>query len=276
LQGFKPCAETVNVAPSHSQSVLAAIGDDLNDCAADPQARPWTAVFIVASPRPANGKTFLARLIIDFLRMNGGPVQAFELAPGDDALSDQLPDLTSYADLDSTRARMQLFDRLILADGIAKVIDVGHLSFQRFFSVMDEIKFAEAAQRRSLDVIVLYAADAHPKSVAAYDILKRRLPSLILVPVFNDGILKGKKLRDQYPFTRAAAVPIQISLLPPALKAHAQRSGLSFVDFHSQASAPVPLGPAFELRSWTKRAFLEFREFELRLLMEKLRTSLRG
>jgi hypothetical protein len=261
---------------SHSQSVLAAIGDDLPE-SADPQARPWTAVFIVASPRPANGKTFLSRLVIDFLRMNGGPVEAFELAPGDDdALSDQLPDLTTFADVDSTRARMRLFDRLITSDGVAKVVDVGHLAFQRFFSVMDEIRFAEAARRRSLEVIVLYAADAHPKSVAAYGILQRRLPSLILVPVFNDGILKGKKLRDQYPFTRAAAVPIQIPLLPAGLKAHAGRSGLSFVDFHSQASAPVPFGPAHELRSWTKRAFLEFREFELRLLMEKVRTSLKG
>ena len=110
----------------------------------------------------------------------------------------------------------------------------------------------------------------------AYAILQRRLPSLILVPVFNDGILKGRKLRDQYPFTRAAAVPLQIPLLPPALKLHAERSGHSFVDFHSQLPAPVPIGPAFELRSWTKRAFLEFRELELRLLMEKLRASLKG
>jgi hypothetical protein len=263
------------VALSHSQSVLAAIGDEVPE-SADPQARPWTAVFIVASPRPVNGKTFLARLVIDFLRMNGGPVEAFELAPGDAALSDQLPDLTSYSDLERTKGRMRLFDRLITSDGVAKVVDVGHLAFQRFFSVMDEITFAEAAQRRSLEVIVLYAADAHTTSIKAYDILQRRLPSLVLVPVFNDGILKGKKLRDQYPFTRAAAVPLQIPLLPPALKAHAERSGLSLADFHSQASAPVPFGPGFELRSWTKRVFLEFRELELRLLMERLRASLKG
>src|SRR5262249_11762096 len=124
--------------------------------------------------------------------------------------------------------------------------------------------------------IVLYAADAHVKSVKAYEILQRRLPSVILVPVFNDGILKGKKLREQYPFTRASAVPLQIPLLPPAVKAHAERSGLSYGDFHRQSSAPVPLGPAYELRSWTRRAFLEFRELELRLLMEKLRASLKG
>jgi hypothetical protein len=263
------------VALSHSQSVLAAIGDDLPE-SADPKARPWTAVFIVASPRPVNGKTFLARLVIDFLRMNGGPVEAFELAPGDAALSDQFPDMTAYADVDSTQARMRLFDRLITPDGIAKVVDVGHYAFQRFFSVMDQITFAEEANRRSLEVIVLYAADAHPTSIKGYAILQRYLPTLTLVPVFNDGILKGKKLRDQYPFTRAAAVPIQIPLLPPSLKAHAERSGLSFVDFHSQSSAPVPIGPAFELRSWTRRVFVEFRELELRLLMEKLRASLKG
>ena len=266
---------TKNVALSHSQSVLAAIGDDLPE-SADPQTRPWTAVFIIASPRPATGKTFLARLVIDFLRMDGGPVEAFELTPGDAALSDQLPDLTAHADLESTRDRMRLFDRLITADGVAKVVDVGHLAFPRFFSVMDQINFAEEAQRRSLEVIVLYAANAHPTSVKAYDILQRRLPSLIMVPVFNDGILKGKKLRDQYPFTRASAVPLQIAPLPPALKAHVERSGQSFADFHSQQPTPVPLGPAFELRSWTKRTFLEFRELELRLLMERLRTSLKG
>jgi len=259
---------------SHSQSVLATIVDDRPDHDADPAARPWTAVFIVASPRPATGKTFLARLIADFLRKDGGKVEAFELSPGDAALADQLPDLTAHSDLDSTQAQMRLFDRLILTDGVAKVVDVGHVSFLRFFSLMDEIGFAQEAQRRRLEVIVLYAADAHPTSVKAYDILSRRLPSIVLVPVFNEAILKGRKLRDQYPFTGAAAVPLQVPLLPPALKHCVERWGQSFAEF--LVPTPVPIGPAFELRSWTKRMFLELREFELRLLMEKLRASLKA
>jgi hypothetical protein len=264
------------VAISHSQSVLAAIGNDLPDSSADPQTRPWTAVFIIASPRTGTGKTFLARLIADFLRMDGGPIEAFELSPGDVTLADQLPELTVQSDLDSTQAQMRLFDRLILIDGIAKVVDVGHASFPRYFSLLDEIGFADEAQRRGLEVIILYAVDAHPNSATAYSILQRRMPAMIMVPVFNEGILKGRKVRDQYPFTHAAAVPMQIPLLPPHLKAHADRSGASFADFHSQLPTPVPVGPAFELRSWTKRAFLEFRELELRMLMEKLRASLKG
>jgi hypothetical protein len=38
----------------------------------------------------------------------------------------------------------------------------------------------------------------------------------------------------------------------------------------------TPIGHAFELRSWTKRVFLEFRELELRLLLERLCASLRA
>jgi hypothetical protein len=266
------------VATSHSQSVLATLGDDLfrSGAGAHTGPRRSTTVFIVASPRPATGKTFLARLLAEFLHMNGSLVEAFELSPGDVALSNQLPDFTTPSDLDSTQAQMRLFDRLILADGVAKVVDVGHESFQRFFSLMDEIGFAREARRRGLDVIVLYAADAHPVSIRAFSILQRRLPDLILAPVFNDGILKGRRLRDQYPVSQATAVPLQIPILAPTLKAHVERTGHSFADFHRHATSPIPIGPDFELRSWTKRAFLEFRELELRLLMEKLQDSLKG
>jgi hypothetical protein len=258
---------------SHSQSVLATIVDERSGQSTGPDTRPWTAVFIVASPRPATGKTFLARVVADFLRKDGGKVEAFELSPGDVALTDQLPGLTEYSDLDSTQAQMRLFDRLIQSDGVAKVVDVGHASFKQFFCLMDEIGFADEARRRGMEVIVLYAADAHPISVKAYEILQRRLASLVLVPVFNEEITKGRRLREQYPFTRAAAVPIQIARLPPALKDCVDRWGQSFAEFVSPT--PIPIGPEFELRSWTKRTFLELREFELRLLMEKVKASLK-
>jgi hypothetical protein len=258
--------------------VLAAVGGEVPKQTTDPLTgeRHWTALFIVASPRPATGKTFLARLVTDFLRMDGGAVEAFQLSPGDLGLADLLPALTVNADLDSTRSQIALFDRLIEADGVAKVVDVGHAAFERFFAVAEEIGFAGEARDRAIETVVLFAADPHARSVAAYADLCRRCPQTVLVPVFNEALLKGRKLRDQYPFVRAAAVPLQIPALSPGLKIHVERSGLSFVDFHSQLPMAVPIGPAFELRSWTKRTFLEFRELELRLLLEKLRASLRS
>jgi hypothetical protein len=38
----------------------------------------------------------------------------------------------------------------------------------------------------------------------------------------------------------------------------------------------IPIGLAFELRSRIRRTFLEFRELELRLLLERLRAALPG
>ena len=52
-------------------------------------ARQRTPVFIVASTRPQVGKTFLARLLADFLRLEDGNICAFDVAPGDDALRDR-------------------------------------------------------------------------------------------------------------------------------------------------------------------------------------------
>ena len=265
------------MANTNSQSVLAAVCNrmEAEDAARTPaHALRWTAVFIVASARPLTGKTFLARLVADFLRLDGGPVEAFDLN-GEPALADTLPSLTTPAELDSTRGQMSLFDRLIVDDGVPKVVDLGHAQFARFFAVMEEIGFVEQANRRAIETVVLYAADPHPASVKAYGALRGRFPSAVLVPVFNEAILKGRKVREAYPFARAAAVPLQIPLLQPGLKAHADRSGLSFADFHGTLPVAVPLGPAFELRSWTKRTFLEFRELELRLLLDKLRASLR-
>ncbi len=264
--------------PSDSQFVLAALARDLPEqtAATEPEQRQWSAVFIVASPRPATGKTFLARLLTDFLRMDGGAVEAFEINPGDIALSDHLPGLATRSDLGSTQAQIALFDRIILADGVARIVDLGHTAFEQFFTIIEQIEFVEAAAHRRLETIILFAADPHPVSVNVYAKLRLRFPKALVVPVFNEGILKGRRLRDQFPFTRAAAVPLQIPALPPALRLHAERSGHSFVDFNSQLPMAVPLGPAFELRSWTKRTFLEFRELELRLLLEKLRASLKG
>ncbi len=259
-----------------SQQRLAAVREEMpgGSAAAASAAKRRTPVFVVASPRPQVGKTFLARLLTDFLRLDGGEPVAFDLNPSGDALRDYLPGLATATDLGDIRGQMALFDRLIVDDGIAKVVDLGHAAFERFFAIVEEIGFIDEACRRSIEPMILFAADPHPISVKAYADLRRHFPKAVVVPVFNEAIVKGRKLRDQFPFGRAAAVPLQIPLLPPMLKAQADRSAHSFADFHAQLPVGVPIGFAFELRSWTKRTFLEFRELELRLLLEKLRASL--
>jgi hypothetical protein len=238
-------------------------------------ARPQSQVFIVASPRPQVGKTFIARLVTDFLRLDRNDPVAFDLNPSGDALIDYLPRLAIAADIGVVKGQMALFDRLILADGIAKVVDVGSASFECFFAIMEEISFIKEAARRAIEPVILYIADPHPVTVNTYADLQRRLPGTVLVPVFNEAILKGRRIRAQFPFTRTATVPLQIPALAPLLKAQLDGSRYSFVDVHDHPPTAIPIGLASELRAWTRRAFLEFRELELRLMLEQLRASLR-
>jgi hypothetical protein len=239
-------------------------------------AKGWTPLFIVASPRPRSGKTFLARLVIDFLRLDGASIKAFDLDPGEAGLAEQMPLVARHADIASTESQMALFDRLIVEDGVPKVIDLGHALFERFFQLLEEIGFMQEAVRRSLEPVILYAAHPHPASPDAYCRLRKRFPEMILVPVFNGAIVQGRRLRDDYPFNRAATVPLKIPLLSPPLRPYAERARHSFADFHRKLPPEIPARHAAELRSWTKRAFLELRELELRLLLDKLRASLRA
>jgi hypothetical protein len=268
------------VSGSNSQRATAHSGEELpaDDAANGPDAEPTprTQVFIVASPRPQVGKTFVARLLADFLRLDDRDVVAFDLNPSGDALCDYLPELATAGDLGDVKDQMALFDGLIVGDGTAKIVDVGHGSFERFFAIMAEIGYLREARRQSIEPLILFAADPHPVAIKAYADLQRCCQGAILVPVFNEAIAKGQKLRDHFPFTRAATVPLQIPALAPMLKAQMEKSRYSFAEVHDKLPMAIPIGLAFELRAWTRRTFLEFRELELRLLLEKLRASLPG
>jgi hypothetical protein len=240
------------------------------------EEKKHAAIFIIASPRPQVGKTFLARVLVDFLRMGGDNPIAFDLNPIGDALKDYLPDFATATDLNDIKSQMAMFDRLVVNDGRGKIVDIGHTSLERFFSIAQEIGLFSEAVRRSINPVIMFIADAHPVTISTYADLRHRLRDGVIVPVFNEAILRGKKLRQEFPFTHAAAVPVQIPALAPMLKAQIEKTRYSFYDIHDRLLVGIPLALAFELRSWTRRAFREFRELELRLLLEELRASLPG
>src|SRR5579871_6917142 len=98
-----------------------------------------TPVYIICSPRPLVGKTLVARLLSEFLLLKNGQVAAFDVNLKEPSLLDYLPDLTETAEVDDTFGKMELMDRLIISDGIAKVIDLGFHAFDGFFKMTEEI-----------------------------------------------------------------------------------------------------------------------------------------
>jgi hypothetical protein len=137
---------------------------------------PATPVYIICSPRPLVGKTLIARLLSEFLQLKDGTVIAFDVNLKEPSLLDYLPDLTETAEIGDTFGKMALMDRVIMNDGIAKVIDLGFHAFDEFFKMTDEIGFMKEAARRGVAPVVLFVGDTDRVSARSYPMLQRQIP----------------------------------------------------------------------------------------------------
>ena len=238
-------------------------------------SRP-THVYIVTSPRPRVGRTLVARAFTEFYRADGRPVAAFDLNRDAVALADFLPKFATRAQIADTRGQMALFDQLIVDDEKPKVVDLGASLFEPFFTVMSDIGFVAEARASSVEPVILFVATPEQETAQAYADLHRRFPDVTIVPVHNEGIARGSHIREKFPSWSAVALPLQVPQLSPSLRFIIETKPFSFSDFKRGLSAYVPEILEAELNSWIKRVYLQFRELELRLLLDRLRSSLDG
>src|SRR5579863_5688452 len=151
-----------------------------------------TPVYIICSPRPLVGKTLVARLLSEFQLLKNGSVAAFDVNLKEPSLLEYLPDITEAAEIDDTFGKMALMDRLIINDGIAKVIDLGFHAFDEFFKMTEEIGFMKEAARRGVSPIVLFVADTDRASARGYPMLQQQIPASALVTVDNEHVVRGE------------------------------------------------------------------------------------
>src|SRR3982075_1012105 len=151
-----------------------------------------TPVYIICSPRPLVGKTLIARLLSEFLLLKNGTVTAFDINLKEPSLLEYLPKITETADVIDTFGKMQLMDRGIVDDGIAKVIDLGFHAFDEFFKMTEEIGFMKEAARRSVAPVILFVADTDRVSARAYPMLQQQIPASAPVTIDNEFIVRGE------------------------------------------------------------------------------------
>jgi hypothetical protein len=233
-----------------------------------------TPLYIVCSRRARVGKTLVARLLIDFFLLEGRPVAGFDLAGEAPSLRDYLPGYTGKADVADIHGQMALFDRLIADDSMAKVVDLAPASFEPFFAVLRQIGFVEDARRRGIEPVALFMTHPDSACVQAYAELQSRLPELVLVPVYNEAVVKPRRDVKNFPLSRAVSVPLHIPVLLAPLHRYLEKPPFSFADFRSTAPGDIPLDVYMELHRWMRRVFVEFRELELRLLLRDMKAAL--
>ena len=229
-----------------------------------------TQLYIVASRHPRVGKTLLARLLIEFLRISGRPLVGYDLDPREPALAGYFPNLVWPVDIADTRGQMALFDRILSDHWRTTVIDLGQGLFDQFFNVMTEIGFEDEARQKLIQPVVLFITDPAPFTAQTYAELRGRLEQTIFVPVHNEAAA-FMVIGQDFPPSSPKFATIRIPRLSPIVRGLIDRPGFSFSAYMSQQ----PGGP-IEVHSWISRVFAEFRELELRLLIGQLESSLRG
>jgi hypothetical protein len=218
-----------------------------------------TPVYIICSPRPLVGKTLIARLLSEFLLLKDGTVASFDINLKEPSLLDYLPKITETAEVDDTFGKMALMDRLIVDDGVSKVIDLGFHAFDEFFKMSDEIGFMKEAARRGIAPIILFVADTDRVSARGYPMLQQQIPPNALVTIDNEYVVRG-----ELPPAFAHGRVLRIRALPVFLKTYIDRLAFSFTGYlrHEKDSST-------ELHQWIRRNYLTFREFELNVILQK-------
>ena len=218
-----------------------------------------TPVYIICSPRPLVGKTLLARLLSEFLLLKDGRVSSFDINLKEPSLLEYLPRLTETADVMDTYGKMQLMDRLIVHDGVAKVVDLGFHAFDEFFKMTNEIGFLKEAARRSVAPIILFVADTDRVSARAYPTLREQIPLNALITIDNEYVVRG-----ELPGAMALGRVLRITALPSFLKTYVDRLTFSFTDYLRNER-----DSSTELHQWIRRNYTSLRELEFSLLAQK-------
>ena len=219
---------------------------------------PNTPVFIICSPRPLVGKTLVARLLSEFLLLKHGAVAAFDINLKEPSLLEFLPKVTETAEVDDTFGKMALMDRLIVNDGIAKVIDLGFHAFDEFFKMSEEIGFMKEAARRGVSPIILFVADTDRVSARAFPMLQQQIPPTALVTIDNEHVVRG-----ELPPAMAHGRVLRIAALAPFLKTYIDRLTFSFTEYLRNEK-----DSSTELHQWVRENYFSFRELELNLMLQ--------
>jgi hypothetical protein len=218
-----------------------------------------TPVYIICSPRPLVGKTLMARLLSEFLLLKNGAVSSFDINLKEPSLLEYLPKTTETAEVDNTFGKMQLMDRLIVDDGVAKVIDLGFHVFDEFFKMSEQIGFLKEAARRRVVPMILFMADTDRVSARGHEVLRAQIPRANLVTIDNEYAVRG-----ELPEAMSQGRLLRVAALPAFLKTYIDRLNFSFTEYlrHEKDEST-------ELHQWVRRNYISFRELELSLLLQR-------
>ena len=145
-------------------------------------------VYITASDQHRNGKTLLARLLADYLLLDGRDPFMIDTDAPDGPLRSFFPGRTALADFEKMQGRMKLFDTILASPGRDYVVDLPARHTDDFFKAAAELHAFEEMKRLGFRVIVFYIVDRTAASLRTAKTIQK-FPNIdLFVPVENQHV----------------------------------------------------------------------------------------
>lgn len=154
-------------------------------------------IYLVCSDRDGNGKTLLARVLVDALLSGGRDPFCFDLGPQAGKLRSYFPGRTALVDFNQPDQREKALKILTERHGRDYVIDAAAEQLAEFCDAVEKIGLVTKAHAKGSALAVLYIVDRDEASLNTAVALERVLNPDLFVPVSNRFI--GSALPDGVP-----------------------------------------------------------------------------
>ena len=145
-------------------------------------------VYITASDQHRNGKTLLARLLADYLLLDGRDPFMIDTDAPEGPLRSFFPGRTALADFSLMPGQMKLFDTIMASPGRDYVVDLPARHTEGFFKAVSELNFFQEAKQLGFRIIIFYVVDRQAASLRAAKEIQR-FPNIdLFVPVENQHV----------------------------------------------------------------------------------------
>lgn len=145
-------------------------------------------VYITASDQHRNGKTFLARLLADFLMLDGRDPFMIDTDAPDGPLRTYFPGRTALADFSVMQGQMKLFDTIIASPGRDYVVDLPARHMEGFFKATAELNFFQELHAEGFKIIVFFVVDRSSASLKSARMIQEFPGIDVFVPVRNEFV----------------------------------------------------------------------------------------
>ncbi len=221
-------------------------------------------IAIVTSDRPRNGKTLLARVLVDHLLLEGHDPYCLDLSQSEGALRAYFPGRTALVDFGQIAGQMKVFDTILTSPGRDYVIDVPAAALVRFCEVVANLDFLTAARDKGFAVAVLYIIDESEESLKTAAAVEEILLPDLFVPVVNRFV--GSALPETIPGVTVTMERLDSDLLPII-----GNRRFSFRNFLLGDEAAVPFRLRSNLKTFLHAAIAGLRDIAPALTLRRAR-----